>query len=210
MLHYISANATDPLSSQQHLCVYFPNYPALHSSTNSLLHSSLYIFLLPNPQQSNNWSASLRWSAPLAQLREPILFPMRPIFSPSIYRVLFWFFLFFPCSSSSISMFLHFLCCVYWDLKKWLWMLVYLKGFFTLYSSIAFMPLFMFLFYFIFFRSFCVCSSVTAMVLWCIAALLYRWLGKKKNYVPKLYQNPVIDSLRFRFTRSAIKYLWNI
>ena len=35
----------------------------------SLLHSSFSIFLLPNPQHSKNWSASLRRLAPSAQLR---------------------------------------------------------------------------------------------------------------------------------------------
>ena len=72
-------------------------------------HSSLSLLTLPNPQHSsNNWSLALRQSAPSAQLREPILFPVRPKLSPSICWVLLWYFLF--------SMFLRFLCCVYWDL----------------------------------------------------------------------------------------------
>ena len=44
-----------------------------------------------------------------------------PYSAPPICWVLFWYFLFFPCSSI-------FLCCVYWDLEEWLWMLVYFSS----------------------------------------------------------------------------------
>ena len=71
--------------------------------------------LLPNPQQLKQGSSSADQKSSVHRF----LFPMRPKFSPSICLharscwVLFWYFLFFPCSSTSI--FLHSLCCVYWS-----------------------------------------------------------------------------------------------
>ena len=108
-------------------------------------------------------------------------------------------FCFFPCSS--ISIFLYFLCCVYWDLGSlgYKCMFIY-ASFFTLY-----LPLFFFCFYFILFFVFILevslsCSFVTAMVLWIMSALICCWLGKKKLSVSILYQNTITYSLRLRFS----------
>ena len=130
-------------------------------------------------------------------------FPVRPKCSPSICLharncwVLPFFFFFHVPPFPFASIF----CVVFTaTLRNGCECLFIYASFFTLYSSIAFMPLFMFFFFIFYFRSFWVCSSVTTMVLWTMSALLYHWLGKKNLSVPKLYQNTVTDSLRFRFS----------
>ena len=72
-----------------------------------LAHYFHLTFLFPSPKptthQQLNWSRALCWSAPSAWdihcFVHRFLFPVRPKVSPSICWILFWYFLFFPCSS---------------------------------------------------------------------------------------------------------------
>ena len=125
-------------------------FPTTHVS---ILHLT---FPFPSPKpiahQQLNWSRALRRSAPLTRdMHSSIhrfLFPVRPKVSPSICWILFWYFLFFPCSS--ISVFLHFLCCVYWDLGSLgcECLFIYASFFYFLLKYSFYASLFVFIFWF--------------------------------------------------------------
>ena len=166
-------------------------FPKTHASLLPLT----FPFLSPKPttHQQLNWSRALCWSAPSARdIHSSVhrfLFPVRPKVSPSICWILFWYFLFFPCSFIFCVVFTETLAhlvvnaCLFMPL-------------FFLYSSIASMLLFLFLFFD--FRGFSVlflCYSHSIMNNVCFALLL-AW--GKKNY---LYWNS---------TKTPSQILWGL
>ena len=165
-------------------------------------------FPFPSPKPTahfNNWSRApipliSTFSLRYTQLRSPIFVSGETQNQP--LHLLGFILIFFV-----FSMFLHFLCCVYWDLGSLGCECLFIyASFFTLYSSIALMLLFLFLFFF-YFRSFSVlflCYSHGFMNN-VYFALLLAW--EKKNYLYLDHLCPTYPTLAPEFWTVWL-YLW--